>query len=255
MTYTSPFILKTISIVGPFFLVLMNLSFAQSEAEPKIELVPAPSPAWTKDIQRFDDELGALVSQAKVPSAKTLNDSDETEAITDGYGGFVDFDASKGTLQYLTNEKVKNRAVEWEFELQSDAERTHDDQIVFAPKVGKKQVIDGEEMMLGYLNAIFLSDAKVGPFKAGDRIRLKANIDDFSRFRKNFELATGLVTIYHLDGAPHPIFVLKLAKAEVTRLPAIKPDAGSDNIPPQPSPPNDPPAPNHIPVPIEIPAE
>ena len=90
------------------------------------------------------------------------------------------------------------------------------------PKIGKKQVIEGKEVMLGYLNTIMLSDAKVGPFKAGDRLRLKADIDDFSRFRKDFDLATGLVAIYHLDGAPHPIFWLKLAKAEIIRLPAKK---------------------------------
>ncbi len=246
MTCTTPLVMKTARIAGSFFLALMNLSFAQSEAEPEIKLVPMPSPAWTKDIQRFDDELGALVSKAKVPSAKTLDDSDETEAITDGYGGYVDFDAGKGTLQYLANEKVKNRTVEWEFELQSDAEKTYDDHIVFAPKIGKKQVIDGKELMLGYLNAIVLSDAKVGPFKAGDRIRLKATIDDFSRFRKNFELATGLATIYHLEGAPYPIFWLKLAKAEVIHLPAKKPGAVSEKtlpFPAQQSVPVEPPAP------------
>jgi hypothetical protein len=220
MIYSQKLAFKTIHVVGPLLLALMNLSFAQSEAEPELRI--APDPAWAKDIQRFDDELGELVSKAKVPSAKTLDDSDETEAITDGYGGFVDFDASKGTLQYLANEKVKGRRVEWEFELQRDAEKTYDNQIALVPKIGKKQVIEGEEMVLPYLNVIVLGDAKVGPFKAGDRIRLKADIDDFSRFRKNFGLATGLVAIYHLDGAPHPIFWLKLAKAEIIRLPAKK---------------------------------
>ena len=220
MTYTQKLAFTTIHVAGPLLLALMNLSFAQGEAEPELRI--APGPAWTKDIQRFDDELGELVSKAKVPSAKTLDDSDETEAITDGYGGFVDFDASKGTLQYLANEKVKGRRIEWEFELQRDAEKTNDDHIALVPKIGKKQVIEGEEILLGYLNVIVLGDADVGPFKAGDRIRLKADIDDFSRFRKNFELANGLVAIYHLDGAPHPIFWLKLAKAEIIRLPAKK---------------------------------
>jgi hypothetical protein len=194
--------------------------------KPEPKALPLPPAAWTRDIQRFDDELGALVSKAKVPSAETLDDSDETEAITDGYGGFVDFDASKGTLQYLANEKVKGRKVEWEFELQRDADAEKSfggDEIAFFPKIGKKQVIDGKEMMLGHLNAILLSGAKVGPFKAGDRIRLKAEIDDFSRFKKDFDLATGLVAIYHLEGAPHPIFWLKLAKAEIIQLPKTVP--------------------------------
>ena len=111
--------------------------------KPEPKALPLPPATWTRDIQRFDDELGALVSKAKVPNAKTLNDSDKTEAITDGYGGYVDFDASKGTLQYLANEKVKGRRVEWEFELQRDAEKTFGDEIVFFPKIDKKQVIDG----------------------------------------------------------------------------------------------------------------
>ena len=212
---------KALHVAGLLSLASISLSFAQSDGS-GVKLVPVPGPAWTKDIQQFDNELGKLVSKAKVPSAKTLDDSDETEAITDGYGGFVDFDASKGTVQYLANEKVKGQRVEWEFELKQDAEKSYDDQIALVPKVGKKQVIEGEERMLGYLNVIVLGDAKVGPFEAGDRIRLKAEIDDFSRFRKDFELATGLVAIYHLDGAPHPIFWLKLAKAEIIRLPAKK---------------------------------
>ena len=133
------------------------------------------------------------------------------------------FDASKGTLQYLANEKVKGQTVEWEFELQRDAEKSIGGEIALFPKIGKKQVIDGKEMMLGHLNAILLSGAKVGPFKAGDRIRLKAEIDDFSRFKKDFDLATGLVAIYHLEGAPHPIFWLKLAKAEIIQLPKTVP--------------------------------
>lgn len=221
MTFTQKNAIKTIHVAVPLLLALMNPSYAQSNPEPTVR--PLPPAAWTKDIQRFDDELGALVSKAKVPSAKTLEDSDETEGITDGYGGYVDFDAKKGTLQYLANEKVKEQRVEWEFELQRDAKKSsYDDEIALVPKIGKKQLIEGKEIMLGYLNVIVLSDAKSGPFKAGDRIRLKADIDDFSRFRKDFGLATGLVTIYHLEGAPHPIFWLKLAKAEITRLPAKK---------------------------------
>lgn len=219
------FVIKILRTAGPLLLALLNPCLAQNAPEQKA--IPLPPAAWTRDIHRFDEELGALVGKAKVPSAKMLNDSDKAEAITDGYGGYVDFDASKGTLQYLANGKVKGRTVEWEFELQRDAEKSFGGEIAFFPKIGKKQVIEGKEVMLGYLNVILVEEIKNGPFKAGDRIRLKAKIDDFSRFKKNFDLATGLVAIYHLEGAPHPIFWLKLAKAEIIQLPQTEPEIKS----------------------------
>lgn len=242
MTNTQTRTIKTTRVFSLLLLLLLNSSFAQSETKPKpvikdapgsnpnekpaptpeVQLIPLPPPAWAKDIQHFDLKLEELASKAKVPSVKMLEESDETEAITDGYGGYVDFDARKGTLQYNANGMVKDRFVEWEFELLRDAERSYDDTIAFCPKIDKKFKPKTKEQEGGYLNVIILEDSELEPFKAGDRIRLKASIDDFSRFRKDFGRATGLVAIYHLDGAPHPIFWLKLAKAEIVRLPAKK---------------------------------
>ena len=39
-------------------------------------------------------------------------------------------------------------------------------------------------------------------FKDGDRVKLKAYMDDFLRFRKDIDRATGLIAIYYLDDLP-----------------------------------------------------
>ncbi|MGB2454712.1 MAG: hypothetical protein ACPIG7_08980, partial [Akkermansiaceae bacterium] len=43
-------------------------------------------------------------------------------------------------------------------------------------------------------------------------------IDDFSRFKKGYSKATGLVAIYYLEGNPNPVFDVRLDEAKITRL-------------------------------------
>lgn len=195
-------------LLGPF-----PPTFGQDEVEP--EFVALPPPPWTRDIQIFEKKLRGLAKEAEVPTVKELDEAEETEAITDGYGGYVDFDARKGTLQHVANELVKRTIVEWEFQLLEDPMKTGDE-VGLIPSFEAKE--DGEDRLARQLHLILVKDPAAAAFKAGDRIKLKATIDDFSRFRKDFDLATGLIAIYHLEGAK-TMFWLKLADDKVARVP------------------------------------
>ena len=57
---------------------------------------------------------------------------------------------------------------------------------------------DNKEKREQFRFVINIAETDAGPFKAGDWIRLQASIDDFSRFKKGYSKATGLVAIYYL---------------------------------------------------------
>ena len=177
---------------------------------------------WTKDIARFDAGLRQLVATAKVPSEEELkkrleSKTGDLEIITDGYGGVVDFDAAEGTVQHVVNERFCGMNIEWEFELANDTEIYWDKSTKLIPKIArtaKDEKRDSEHPLF----AIRMAKTDAGPFRSGDRVRLKASIDDFSRFRKDYSRAFGLVAIYYLEEGPNPVFSLRLDEAEVTLI-------------------------------------
>ena len=210
-----------LSVAGILLLIGTGSALAQREPQPK----PAPLAAWQTDINRFESELQRLVSEAQVPELSALerrfkDESGGVEAVADGYGGVVDFNAAKGTVQYVANEMGKGKPVEWEFELAREAKQNHSKSIALVPKFATKPTGDKKKgiplkdtpLLLG----ISVKDSNAGPFKAGDRVRLKASIDDFSRFKAKYRFATGLAAIYYLDDAPTTMFELRLENAEIT---------------------------------------
>ncbi len=206
-----------LTVAGMLFLIGTNLAFAQREPRPK----PEPLAAWQTDINRFERELRRVVAEAQVPERNALerrlqNESGGVEVITDGYGGVVDFNAAKGTVQYVANEMVKGKPVEWEFELAKEAKQSYDKSITLIPKLSANANSKNDETVVPLLIGISVKELKSGPFKAGDRVKLTAAIDDFSRFRKKYHLATGLAAIYYLDDAPTTIFELRLENADIT---------------------------------------
>jgi hypothetical protein len=212
-----------LSVVGILLLIWTDSALAQHEPRPK----PAPLAAWQTDINRFESQLRRLVAKARVPERKSLErrlreKSSDLEVITDGYGGVVDFNAAKDTVQYVANEMVEGRPIDWEFELAKDAKQGYDRSIILVPKFATKPKGEMKKQDIPLLAGISVNESKAGPFNAGDRVRLKASIDDFSRFRKNFRLATGLAAIYYLDDAPTSIFQLQLEKAEINLVKSTK---------------------------------
>ena len=185
---------------------------------------------WQRDIAQFDAELRKLAATAKVPEEEPLKKrlesrTGEVEVITDGYGGVVDFNAAKGTVQHQVNEKFGGMLIDWEFELLNDTKIHWDDSTDLVPMIARTAT-DGEEDSRQPIFDISVEKAAAGPFRTGDRVRLKAAIDDFSRFRKNYRRATGLVAIYYLEESPNPVFSLILDEAEVTLIQRADQDAG-----------------------------
>ena len=146
----------------------------------------------------------------------------DLEVVTDGYGGVVDFNAARDTVQYVANEMFEGRPIDWQFELAKDARQSYDKSIWLVPQFTSKPKDEGKKQDIPLLVGVSVKESKAGPFKAGDRVRLKASIDDFLRFRKRFSLATGLAAIYYLDDAPTSVFHLKLEKAEIILLDSTK---------------------------------
>lgn len=179
---------------------------------------------WQKDIVHFDAMLRRLVETADIPEEEEFkkrleSDSGWVEVITDGYGGVVDFNAAKGTIQYKANNLMGSGGphIDWEFELVGDTEINYDKSTGFVPKIAQI-ANDGKGKSERFRFFISIAETDDGPFKAGDRIRLRASIDDFSRFKKGYHKATGLVAIYYLEDAPNPVFDVRLDEAEVTLL-------------------------------------
>jgi len=75
---------------------------------------------WAKDIARFDAGLRNLAEKADLPEEEDLKKrlesrTGEVEVITDGYGGVVDFNAAKGTVQYEASKRFAGKSIDWEF--------------------------------------------------------------------------------------------------------------------------------------------
>jgi len=169
---------------------------------------------WQRDLVLFHADLRKLVQEARVPAEeefrKRLKQKErDLEVITDGGGGVVDFKAAEGTIQQVASKVYSNHEVEWEIELHGDTKIAWNKSTVLVPRF--KGMNDEQEPFF----AIKIRKAKAGPFKEGQRVRLKASIDDFSRFREGYSDATGLVVVYYLENAPNPIMILKLDEAEV----------------------------------------
>ena len=79
-------------------------------------------------------------------------------------------------------------------------------------------IVSHHWLLMRYAFPSSITETDVGPLKAGDRIRLRASIDDFSRFKKRYSKATGLVAIYYLEDTTNPVFDVRLDEAEVTLL-------------------------------------
>ena len=174
----------------------------------------------------FDRWFGRQRSRRRKLSKKRFEKkSSGLEVITDGYGGVVDFNAAKGTIQYEASEKFGGKHIDWEFELATDTEIAWDDSTSLLPKIARTAE-DGPEDSDKPIFGISIEKATAGPFRAGDRVRLKASIDDFSRFRKDYFRAFGLVAIYYLEEGPNPVFDLRLDRAEVTLIKGANQDAG-----------------------------
>jgi len=180
---------------------------------------------WQKEISEFINQLKKISQTAQIPTLqefrKRLQDSNgETEIITDGYGGIVDFGATKGTIQYLTNNTFGSAgeySIDWTFTLAGDTRINYDKSTHLIPEKASilKPNKQGPDQ---WFFCITINKSQTGPYKAGDRIRLQSSIDDFSRFRKNYRKALGIISIYHLEENPNPVFVLKLDEAEITLL-------------------------------------
>jgi hypothetical protein len=187
---------------------------------------------WTEDIARFDAGLRQLAATAKVPGEEELkkrleSKTGDLEIITDGYGGVVDFNAAKGTVQYEASELFGGKGINWEFELAGDTEIYWNGSTKLLPEIARV-ANEGTEQNETFRFFIRIAKTDDGPFKAGDRVRLQASIDDFSRFRKDYSRATGLVAIYYLEEGPNPVFDLRLDKAELTLIKAANRDAGKN---------------------------
>jgi len=213
------------SLLFASFLHLIGISSvcAQDEIRP----VPLPLKPWQKDVHRFESELRKLVARARIPEQKALKKrieekSGELEVITDGYGGVVDFNAADGSVQYVANEMVQGRPIEWEFELARDAKPIYNGSIHLNPKFSMKPKGENNEKNTPLLATIRINESSAGPFKAGDRVRLKAYVDDFSRFRKGFSRATGLIAVYYLEDAPPAMFWLHFDRAELSLVKQTK---------------------------------
>jgi hypothetical protein len=168
-------------------------------------------------------ELRSLAAAAEIPERKALMDrlhekDGALELISDGYGGLVDFNAAKGTVQDAATKRFAGGGskpkIEWEFELARDTETIWNKSIVLTPKAGITNGGDEKKDEIPFFE-IKIAKSNAGPFKAGDRVKLSASIDDFSRFGKDFGKARGLMAIYYYDDAPNPVFYLKLDEADV----------------------------------------
>ena len=211
--------------VSGFLLVSTNLLLAQEERPTR-----AVWKKWQRDISQFDAELRQVIREAKVPEEEALKKrfegkSSGLEVVTDGYGGVVDFDAAEGTVQHVANERFGSMNIEWEFELANDTEIYWNKSTKLIPKIARTAQ-DGKQDSEQPLFAIRIAKSDAGPFHSGDRVRLKASIDDFSRFRKDYSRALGLVAIYYLEEGPNPVFDLRLDEAEVTLVKGAKQNAG-----------------------------
>ena len=177
---------------------------------------------WQRDISQFEAELRKVVREARVPEEASLKKRSDKksgglEVVTDGYGGIVDFDAAEGTVQFVANERFGGMNIEWEFELAKDTKINWDKSTKLIPKIAGTTNRNEQESE-DPLFMIAIEKPSAGSFQAGERVRLKASIDDFSRFRKNFFRAMGLVAIYYLEEGPNPAFLLKLDEAEITLM-------------------------------------
>ncbi|MCH1419127.1 MAG: hypothetical protein L7W40_02395 [Akkermansiaceae bacterium] len=227
------FALATITLLGAGYLDVTG-----AEPEPSKPLTKTPLEEnknkttkyvavwnkWQKNIVHFNGMLETLAKTANLPQEDDLkrrieSKSDWLEVITDGYGGVVDFNAAPGTIQYEANKLIGSGGpyIDWEFELPKGAKASWNDSMTLVPKVA---VInnDNKEKREQFRFVINIAETDAGPFKAGDRIRLQASIDDFSRFKKGYSKATGLVAIYYLEGNPNPVFDVRLDEAKITRL-------------------------------------
>lgn len=212
---------KTVALPLLVIVMLLLIGSGSARAQSEFRAVPRPLDPWQTDIYRFERELRRIVSEAQIPERTTFEkklekSSRDLEVITDGYGGVVDFNAAEGIVQYVANAMVQGRPIEWEFELARDAKPIYDGSIHLNPQFAEKPQGENEERDMPLLAQIKIEDSKAGPFKAGDRVRLKAYLDDFSRFRKGFRRATGLIAVHYLEEAPPVMFWIHLDKAELS---------------------------------------
>lgn len=219
-------------ILTPLSLLLTlgaSLSLAQDTAPAKDVRLN-----WQDDIIAFATELDKLSRETRVPAIaiyeKRLKEQAEDVAvITDGAGGVVDFDARKGSPQFEASKRFSNKPIEWDIELLADAELLWGKSLSLAPTLPPAFTVKlGEEE--GPLFTIWIQQPSQGPFEAGERVKLRATIDDFSRFRKDFSKAYGVVAFYHFDGHPGPFFTLKLDEATITPVKLVK-DASQNDAP------------------------
>ncbi|QTN32653.1 hypothetical protein HZ994_10020 [Akkermansiaceae bacterium] len=236
---SSPFPLLGIAVFGLVAVTSAEPNTGESSGKPPVDggsdksvrYIPVWKD-WQRDIARFDAILRKLVETADIPKEEEFKkrlegESGWVEVITDGYGGVVDFNAAKGTIQYEASELIGSGGpyIDWEFELASDAKASYDKSMEFIPKFAT--VANGGEEKSGRLGfSITIAEIDDVAFKAGERIRLRAAIDDFSRFKKRYSKAMGLVAIYYLEESPNPVFNLRLDKADVTRLEPNKGEQG-----------------------------
>lgn len=121
------------------------------------------------------------------------------------------------------NKKLAGRSIDWEFELVEDTAIFPDKSTGLLPKTApaanaRKKKFEPWDF------GISLAKTSAGPFKAGDRVRLQASIDDFSRFKKNYTRAMGPVAIHYLKDSPNFLH-LKLDEAKLTLIKEANPDA------------------------------
>jgi hypothetical protein len=214
-----------LTVSGILLVTGTSLSLAQGELSPRAVWKP-----WQRDISQFEAELRKLVSEARIPEEASLKkrldeNSGGLEVVTDGYGGVVDFDAAEGTVQDVANERFGGMNIEWEFELAKDTEIYWNKSTKLIPKIARAAK-GGKQDSKQPLFAIRIAKTDAGPFHSGDRVRLKASIDDLSRFRKDYTRATGLVAIYYLEDAPNPVFSLRLDEAEIALINGADQEAG-----------------------------
>lgn len=177
---------------------------------------------WTGDLATFQSDLRRVAEASKIPDQKGLlkrleGERPDVELLTAGCDGLVDFNAAAGTVQQVVSQGYKGSWVDWEFEVADDTAIAWSGATTIIPKVPATED-DKEKGDAAPRLAFHILRPSDGPFRAGDRVRLKALTDDFSRFRKDYRRALGVVAVYHMEAAPNPVFIVKFDKAELTLM-------------------------------------
>jgi len=215
-----------LSVIGLLLIMGAGLAFTQTEQPKEDARLP-----WQTDVEKFEAALQKIKRETKVPDVaifeKRVKDrAEDIDILTDGAGGVIDFSARKGSPQHEANQQLKDKPIEWEFELMTEAKPYSDGSITLMPKLSARPADKLEEDRFPFFT-ISVEKPSETPWEKGQRIKLTATIDDFSRFQKDLSDSFGIVAIYYFEDDPGPFFMLKLNEAKITKAAAEVPAKAS----------------------------